>query len=124
MFKPKNIIPTGIAHNAISTGTCIKGDIIAEEDLRIDGKVEGNIECSGKIIIGSNAEITGSIYCNNIDLMGNVNGDIEAKETVTLKSQVNFSGKITTKYLDIESGAIFNGSCTMKSETTTNDSQK
>ena len=117
MFKPKNIIPTGISHNAISAGTFVKGDIIAEEDLRIDGKVEGNIECSGKIIIGSSAKITGNIYCNNIDLMGEVNGNIEAKETVTLKSQVNFSGKIVTKYLDIESGAIFNGSCAMKGET-------
>ena len=120
MFKPKNIIPTGIAHNAISTGTFVKGDIIAEEDLRIDGKVEGNIECSGKMIIGSNAQITGNIYCNNIDLMGKVNGNIEAKDTVTLKSQVNFSGKIITKYLDIESGAIFNGTCTMQSESTSN----
>ena len=119
MFKPKNIIPTSVAHNTISAGTFIKGDIIAEEDLRIDGKIEGNIECQGKIIVGSNAKILGNIYCNNIDLMGKINGNIEANETVTLKSQVNFTGKITTKYLDIESGAIFNGSCTMKSESTT-----
>jgi len=121
MFKPKNIIPAGIAHNAISVGTFVKGDIVAEEDLRIDGRIEGNIECPGKIIIGPNAEILGDIYCNNIDLMGKINGNIEAKETVTLKSQVNFTGKITTKYLDIESGAVFNGNCIMKSESTTGD---
>ena len=117
MFKPKDIIPTGVAHNVISAGTFVKGDIIAEEDLRIDGKVEGNIECSKKIIIGASARITGDICCNNIDLMGSVNGTIEAKETVTLKSQVNFSGKVVTKYLNIESGAIFNGSCTMSNLT-------
>jgi cytoskeletal protein CcmA (bactofilin family) len=114
MYKSKIMIPTGITHNTITVGTFIKGEINAEEDLRIDGKIEGNIRCSGKVIIGPEAEISGNIYCGNADLLGKIDGNIEAQETVSLKTHVRFTGEISTKFLDIESGAIFNGACKMK----------
>jgi cytoskeletal protein CcmA (bactofilin family) len=110
----KNTAPLGTAHNSITPGTLIKGNVKAEEDFRIDGKIEGNIECSGKVIVGPQAEINGNIYCNNADLMGKINGNVEVNETVSLKAQVVFTGEIIAKYLDIEVGAIFNGTCTMK----------
>jgi cytoskeletal protein CcmA (bactofilin family) len=110
----KSIIPVGTAHNVITSGTYIKGDIKAEEDLRIDGKIEGTVECSGKIIVGSEAEVIGDIYCVNADLMGKIRGNIEVQGTVSLKAQVNFTGEIITKYLVIESGAVFNGVCKMQ----------
>jgi cytoskeletal protein CcmA (bactofilin family) len=114
MTKNKSIIPATTSHNVITTGTFIKGDIKAEEDFRIDGKIEGTVECSGKIIVGPDAEIIGNIYCLNADLMGKIRGNIEVRETVSLKSHVNFSGEINTRYLDIESGAVFNGVCKMQ----------
>ncbi|MDR1437387.1 MAG: polymer-forming cytoskeletal protein [Candidatus Symbiothrix sp.] len=114
MLGNKNSAPVGTAHNSITTGTFIKGDIKAEEDFRIDGRIEGNIECSGKVIVGPLAEINGNIYCNNADLMGKIKGNIEVSETISLKSQVVFNGEIVAKYVDIEAGAVFNGTCTMK----------
>jgi cytoskeletal protein CcmA (bactofilin family) len=114
MLKNKGIIPAGTAHNVITVGTYIKGDIKAEEDFRIDGKIEGTIECSGKVIVGPEAEVNGNIYCLNADLMGKIRGNIEVQETVSLKAQVNLTGEIHTKFLDIESGAIFNGICKMQ----------
>jgi cytoskeletal protein CcmA (bactofilin family) len=114
MFNSKNNAPIGTAHNSISIATSIKGNIKAEEDFRIDGKIEGNIECSGKVIVGPQAEVTGNIYCNNADLLGKITGNIEVNETVSLKSQVVFTGEIIAKYVDIEAGAVFNGTCTMK----------
>jgi cytoskeletal protein CcmA (bactofilin family) len=110
----KSTVPVGTTHNSITPGTQVTGDIKTEEDFRIDGKIEGNIECVGKVIIGPQAEVTGNITCNNADLMGKIKGNIEAHETVSLKAEVVFSGEITTKYLDIEAGAVFNGTCTMK----------
>ncbi|MDR0799174.1 MAG: polymer-forming cytoskeletal protein [Dysgonamonadaceae bacterium] len=114
MLKNKNIAPAGSAHNVITAGTIIKGDIKAEEDFRIDGRVEGTIDCAGKVIVGPDAEVIGNIYCNNADLMGKIRGNIEVQETVSLKHQVNLTGEIITKFLDIESGAIFNGVCKMQ----------
>ncbi|MDR0733333.1 MAG: polymer-forming cytoskeletal protein [Dysgonamonadaceae bacterium] len=109
----KETISTGIAHNSLAAGTTVKGEINAEEDIRIDGKVEGNIECSGKVVVGPLAEITGDIRCQNTDLMGLVTGNITIYETACLKSTVRFTGDIETKYIEIEAGAVFNGTCKM-----------
>lgn len=103
----------GIAHNALAVGTYVKGNITAQEDLRIDGKMDGNIECSGKIVVGPQAEITGDLQCQNTDLMGTVTGNIVIYETASLKSSARFTGEIVAKYIEIEAGAIFNGTCKM-----------
>ncbi len=50
----------------------------------------------------------------SLDLMGKITGNVDVQNTVILRAQVKFTGEITTKYLDIESGAVFNGSCRMK----------
>jgi len=112
-MKNKETLPSGIAHNALSAGTYIKGDIKAEEDFRIDGKLDGNIECTGKVIIGQQAEITGNIQCQNTDLMGIVVGNLMIYEAASLKSTVRFTGEIVAKYIEIELGATFNGTCKM-----------
>lgn len=112
-MKAKEIISSGIAHNAIAAGTIVKGEIKAEQDFRIDGKLEGDIECAGKIIVGPQAEILGNIKCTNADLMGRIQGNVYIEETVSLKASVIYNGEIVTKYLEIEPGAVFNGSCKM-----------
>ena len=113
MMKNKETVSLGIAHNALAPGTMVKGNIIAEEDLRIDGKVEGIIECAGRVVIGPQAEIKGDIHCTNVDIMGRVIGNMVIKDTLSLKATANFSGDANTLKLEIEPGAIFNGACKM-----------
>lgn len=110
----KESVPQGAAHNALIQGTVIKGDIFAEGDLRIDGRVEGNIDCKGKVIIGAKGEAVGKIVCENAELSGKVEGNILAKGNVFLKKDSVFQGDMITQTLDIEPGAVFNGSCEMK----------
>lgn len=114
-MKTKEIVSSGIAHNAIAAGTFIKGEVKAEQDFRIDGKLEGNIDCIGKVIVGPQAEISGNIKCINADLMGRVDGNVHIEETLSLKASVIFTGEIVAKYLEIEPGASFNGTCKMLS---------
>jgi cytoskeletal protein CcmA (bactofilin family) len=113
MMKNKETVSLGVAHNALAPGTMVKGNIIAEEDLRIDGKVEGVVECVGRVVIGPQAEIKGDIHCANVDIMGRVIGNLVIKDTLSLKTTANFSGDATTDKLEIEPGAIFNGTCKM-----------
>jgi len=112
-MRNKDTSPNGITHNALAAGTSVKGDIKAEEDFRIDGRLEGNIECSGKVIIGPQAEIIGNIQCQNTDLMGIITGNIMIYEVASLKASVRFTGEIIAKYIEIEPGASFNGTCKM-----------
>ena len=109
----KETVSSGIAHNALAVGTYVRGNIKAEEDFRIDGKLEGNIECTGKVVVGPQAEVIGNIQCQNTDLMGVIMGNITIYETACLKASVQFTGEIEAKYIDIEAGAIFNGTCKM-----------
>jgi cytoskeletal protein CcmA (bactofilin family) len=106
--------PSGIAHNALAAGTLIKGSIYAEEDMRIDGKVEGLIESAGRIVIGPQADIQGDIRCSNLDITGNVSGNLDIREALSIHASGNFTGDMTAGSLEIAPGARFNGTCRMQ----------
>ncbi len=114
IFMAKEIISQGITHNSLAQGTFIKGEIHAEGDLRIDGKVEGNIGCKGKVVVGVKGEIFGQIQCENAEIMGCVEGDMKVNGNVSLKQSSVFHGGMITQTLDIEPGALFNGTCKME----------
>ncbi len=115
MFKSKETPSSGIAHNALATGTLIKGNITAEEDFRIDGIVEGNINCKGKVVIGPQGEVYGSVTCPSAEFMGKVFGNVIIQGNLVLKSTCEYKGEVKTQTLEIEPGAIFNGTCKMSS---------
>ena len=100
-------------HNVIVNGTFIKGDITTDGDFRVDGKIEGTVVSKGRVIVGLNGYISGTIKANNIDIMGSVEGIIIALDTLSLKSSAKVKGDIQTCILDIEQKAEFNGTCSM-----------
>jgi cytoskeletal protein CcmA (bactofilin family) len=112
----KEAYTQGVAHNALSQGTIIKGDIYAEGDFRVDGRVEGSIECASKIVVGPNGDVSGTITCENLEIMGMVDGTLQIKGNVSLKQTGQYTGEMLTNTLEIEPGAIFNGSCKMNRE--------
>ena len=105
--------PSGLPHNAIAYGTNIKGNIEAREDFRIDGTIEGDISCEGKVVVGPQAVITGNIVCIHADVLGTINGNIILKESLIIRSTGKISGDITTKTLSVEPDAFFSGCCSM-----------
>ena len=110
----KEIINTGLTHNVIASGTKIIGTITADNDIRIDGNIEGDLICKGKIVVGTNGIIDGNITCNNAEIMGNINGKINVSDTLSLKSTSSILGEIKTKVLIIEPQAKFTGTCEME----------
>jgi cytoskeletal protein CcmA (bactofilin family) len=116
----KDIIPTLNAHNILTTGTVVKGEIHAEEDFRFDGKIEGNITCKGKIVIGADADVLGDINCTNVDVLGKVSGVINCLGTLALRSTAVVKGNLNTHILEIEAGSQFEGSIAMIDKNTLN----
>lgn len=104
----------GVMYNALTNGSKIVGKIIADSDFRIDGEVEGDIICSGKVIIGPNGYLKGTISCQNAEIVGRVIGDVAVADTLMLRSSSNIQGDVKTKVLSVEPNAIFNGTCSMK----------
>ena len=105
-----------VSHNSLAFGTTIKGEIITDNDIRIDGKVEGNIDCKGKVVIGPTGDITGNIICSNAEIIGSLTGNLTTREILTIQSTGKLKGDIQTKTLVIEPNAIFIGSCKMNNE--------
>jgi cytoskeletal protein CcmA (bactofilin family) len=97
----------------IGAGTSLKGDITSNGDLRIDGRLIGNIIGSAKVIIGANGSVEGDISCQQADIMGNVSGSIKAKELLQLKNGSIVQGNISAGKLQVEPAATFNGQCHM-----------
>lgn len=105
------------AHNVIAAGTKVIGKIESIENFRIDGNIEGDIDCKGKIIVGQTSKVVGNIICDNIELMGVVNGNIACLGTIVFRNQSKLIGDLKTKVIEIEPGAIFTGTITMSENT-------
>lgn len=97
----------------ISARTVIKGEISSENDIRVDGKVNGKIFSKGKIVVGPQAIIEGGLACTNVDFLGTMKGDIYVKDLLTVKSNATIEGNINVNKLQVEMGAQINGSCHM-----------
>jgi len=101
------------AINLIGKGTVITGEIKSEGDIRIDGELNGNISCNGRVVIGDTGRVTGEIICKNCEVAGFVKGKIKTEQLVNLKSTSTVLGEISTDKLSIEPGSVFSGNCTM-----------
>ena len=100
--------------NKIAQGTSYNGDITSQGSFRIEGKVEGAIKTSGKVVIGKTGEVEGEITCESADIEGAFKGDISVNATLVLRSTANVNGKANIDKLSVEPGAVFNATCTMK----------
>jgi len=105
----KSAIDSMVA-NKINEGTVITGDISAQTDIRLDGRILGNINCSSKVVIGASAQINGNIKCNDLTLEGKVKGNLEVSGVLYFKESAVFEGDVKYKKLVVEEGAAISGS--------------
>lgn len=99
--------------NLLGPGTTIVGEINTTGDFRIDGTLIGSIKSTGKVVVGESGMLEGNIVCQNADLSGQINANIEVKELLSLKASAKVKGDLVTKKLAIEIGAILTGKCYM-----------
>lgn len=99
--------------NLIGSGTKILGDIDSQGDIRIDGKLIGNLTTNGKFVLGVNGSVEGNVSSTNADISGEIKGTVTITETLSLKKTAKIQGDIVTGKLAIEPGAVFNGTCNM-----------
>ncbi|MCH7402545.1 polymer-forming cytoskeletal protein [Belliella kenyensis] len=116
MFKrqdDKSVVEMVNSSNVISKETVIKGDIKAQGNIRVEGKVDGTLDSKNKIVIGESAFVNGNLYSIEAEISGIVHGEIHCKGILFLKKTAQIRGDIFTQKLVIENGASFNGACHM-----------
>ena len=102
-----------IASSVLGSGTRLQGTLQVEESIRIDGRLEGNIEQSdGKdhwVIIGPTSEIIGDIQAQNVRVAGKILGNIIASGNVELANGAEVRGNIQHNAITVEPGASVHG---------------
>jgi cytoskeletal protein CcmA (bactofilin family) len=93
----------------ISSAVKITGQLESDEDVQIDGHVEGDIRAR-KVTIGAGATVKGTVFGEDVELSGTVTGKIEAT-SVVLSKTARMSGDVVHKALQIEKGAYIDGHC-------------
>lgn len=99
--------------NTIGKGTFLEGNIETYGNIRIEGKVTGNVKSKSKVALGNSSHVQGNIIAQNADIEGEVKGKIEVADLLVLKATAVINGDIITGKLLVETGAVFNGSCKM-----------
>lgn len=89
----------------------IKGEISGNEDLVLEGTVEGLVELDEhKLTIGTTANLTADILAREVVVYGAINGNLRAKDRIEIKKDGSVNGDLTTARIMIEDGAYFKGS--------------
>lgn len=111
MGKP--IISEVKALNTFAADTRITGKIESDGDIRLDGFLEGILDCKGRVVIGPEARIKGKIFANTAEIMGTVEGEITATDLLSLKTTALITGDLIMGRFSVEPGARFTGICKM-----------
>jgi len=98
--KPRTVIAEDVE---------ITGNIKCESNIQIDGKLNGDLTCSGNAIIGNTSVVKGNLNVATIAVLGQVNGNIIAKDKIELKATARLNGDIRSRRLTVEDGVTFVG---------------
>jgi cytoskeletal protein CcmA (bactofilin family) len=111
----KLALPSGEnALNSLVRGTVIEGNVTAENDIRVDGTIRGNLKCNAKVIIGPTGLIDGEVKCENAMIEGRFYGKLRVNDLLSIKENAEVVGDVSTGKLMIAAGAVFNVTCDMK----------
>jgi cytoskeletal protein CcmA (bactofilin family) len=113
MLGNKNKTNVKATDTLVGECTICEGKIISEASLRIEGQMNGEIECEGDITIGENAVVQCSIHARDVILAGKVKGNIHTKGKLIVMSTGVLIGNIDVRSFVIQEGGVFQGSSMM-----------
>lgn len=94
----------------------LHGRLDIHGDLKIHGTVEGELKASGDVVVESTATVQASIEGANVNVRGQVNGNVTARRRLTLGGSGRLNGEVKVGRLTVEDGATLNGNVTMTPE--------
>ena len=102
--------PTARNLAILGPGLTVKGQISGDEDLQIDGKVEGSITLKGqRLTVGQNGEVVSDVRARDVIVYGKVRGNLFAEDRIEVKKDGSVIGNITGGRVSIEDGAYLKG---------------
>lgn len=112
---PINLPETPPGRAVLGPSITIKGDLSGEEDLVIEGQVEGQVTFKNNTVtIGSSGRVQADVACKNIIVDGQVEGNLYGEELVVIRKSSHVQGNAVASRVHLEDGAIFRGSIDMQ----------
>jgi cytoskeletal protein CcmA (bactofilin family) len=93
----------------ISSESVITGDLQTKSNIRIEGKVQGNVSVTGNIHIGPDAKVDGNVSGVDIQVAGVVNGNVTSTGELTLFATAKLTGDVKAYGFTVEKGAYYKG---------------
>jgi len=98
----------------ISSGLKIRGEITGTSDLLIDGDIQGKIQMRGcKLTVGPTGRVKSDIEAREIHILGRVDGNLKAAESVAIGNSGRLEGSVVTRRISIDDGARLRGKVEM-----------
>ncbi len=88
----------------------IRGDIRAQEELYVDGEVDGSLELRHCLTVGPNGKVKANIKARQVTIYGSVTGNVEVTEKIAIRQNGSLIGDIRTAGIMIDDGSYFKGS--------------
>ena len=109
-MRPLSSTPSGTTAR-LGASLHVKGEISGNEDLHIDGSVEGLVQLEDrKLTVGASAKLTADVVAREVVVYGSVKGNLRARDRIEIKKDGSVVGDLTTARIMIEDGAYFKGS--------------
>ncbi|MEW6062196.1 MAG: polymer-forming cytoskeletal protein [Bacteroidota bacterium] len=99
--------------NLIGSGTIVEGKIRTQGNIRIDGKLTGEVNATENLAVGITGVVEGSISGRNITVGGKVRGNITAAEKLVMEGKAVVRGDVRASKLVVDEGAMFDGRISM-----------
>ncbi len=108
--KPQSAVSTSPGRGSFIGKTMdIRADITSDEDITIEGRVNGNISVSRTVTIGRSGNVSADIKAAVVRVIGVAKGSISASDKVEILSEGRYSGNIQSTKLVVAEGAVLNG---------------
>lgn len=95
----------------IAKGTVIDGKITSTENMRIDGKIKGQVVCDKRLVMDAEGIVEGDVQAGESTIKGRVIGTVSVINTLHLLESSFIKGDIKAKKLHVEEGAKYDGKC-------------
>ena len=95
--------------SVIGSDVEIIGTIKSSGTVRLDGKLEGELQCGGNAILGKTAQVKGNVTATSVSIEGKISGNILAKDKIEMKATATVNGDIKARRLSVEDGVTFVG---------------
>ena len=95
----------------VGAGTRVSGDLNIAGLVRVDGDIDGNLETTGRVIIGEKARIRGNVTAKAAVIGGIIEGDVYAPDEIQILATSSVYGDVITKKISVAENSFIHGMC-------------